>query len=382
MAMHSTTTFTIHVRGPHDEEEEEHTSALISQLSGIPKDAENLVIDEDTPSNVEWRLLGDHFTNVKNLELDAGFNEDLNDRNIPLHWPLKRLMYASSGGEVFQSPFVLEGKVEHLILKLTYELRFEEPRTAELERPNDKAIERGEKQQVFTSRIEVTSVAELGTDWMEKKYAGKTEFAHPDRPFPEQVKLRKLEILENDALDTLTRMSFALPHLLNQVKFLNIRSTHNLDFHLTSEELVPKLLPQLSALETLVLSVGEVFKRKTILTKLYENLPPNLTTLRFRGPASLMQSEHWQEWIQAFANPAFLPQLKTLSFVLDLFYKEDEYKWRKETRAPEDALLKARAACEELYEVVRDRGISLEPFYDEWSEQHSLFRQVDERWML
>lgn len=251
--------YTIRVTGLHAKDENEQKSGLLEQLFKIPKDAESLKIDADTPSDIEWRLLGDHLTSVKDLELEAGFNEELNDKGIPQHWPLKRLVFSSSCGEVFQSPFVLEGKVEHLALYLTSGLRFEGPTTKELCRAEDEAIERGEKEAQYIRegerKIKFTFVPELVSEWMRKEYENKTSFGSENPPPPEQIKLRKLEILENDAMDAMCCFLLALPHLANQVQTLNIRSTHNLDFHFCGDVMVPSVISAFSNLQTLVISV-------------------------------------------------------------------------------------------------------------------------------
>jgi hypothetical protein len=99
--------FTVEVEGPHHAEDSNHEDDLLSQLESFPKGIQTLKIDEDTPSNTEWSLLGNHFTGIKNLEMNSGFNEELNDENMPLHWPLERLLISSAGAEVFRSPFVI-----------------------------------------------------------------------------------------------------------------------------------------------------------------------------------------------------------------------------------------------------------------------------------
>lgn len=99
------------VKGPHKEKESEHKQQLLSQLENIPKETQTLLVDEDTPSDTEWALLGEHFNNLNDLKVNTGFNEELNDEKMPLEWPLKRLEISSASGELIRSPFVLEGKV-------------------------------------------------------------------------------------------------------------------------------------------------------------------------------------------------------------------------------------------------------------------------------
>ncbi|GIK01788.1 hypothetical protein Aspvir_005829 [Aspergillus viridinutans] len=391
--------FTVKVKGPHETEHDDHRDLLLAQLGKIPRDIQFLEITEDTPSDVEWALLGKHFSNIKDLEMRTGFNEELNDAELPTHWPLERLFVSDACAEVFRSPFVLEGRVTHLVLLLTSGLRFEGPTSQELYRANKEAISRGEKEAKYMTvregtpeekKIELVWLPELVAEAMNERYAG-TRATPPlitdnDLPLlPKEVpsKMEKLEILENDAIDTFNRMTIALPHVVENLSTLNIRSTHGLDFHFTTEELFACLLPQLPKLRTFVLSVGDIFKDENLLPTLYSLFPPNLSTLRFRGPASLGRSSEWANWVKAFASSDFLPNLKRLSFVLDLHYEtpREGASRMKLVAAPEDILRDAQDACKQLYSAVEQRGVILEPFQDKWSNHCALLKQVDERWM-
>lgn len=391
----------VRVMGPHPAKGDKVEEELLSQLRQIPKDIQALKIEEDPPSDLEWKVLGDHFSQIKELEMDSGFQEDLNDKHMPLHWPIERLLISSACGEVFQSRFITEGKIKHLILLLTSGLRFEGPTSDELKQDYHKAIERKEKEPRFAGRIQIINIPELVSEWMNDHYSKMQEMyenagsgcreildrqkmkSEPQKMFRKEVSvnLEKLEILENDAIDAFDRMALALPHVVEGLSTLNIRSTHGLDFHFTNEKLFPLYLCQLERLRTLVLSVGDVFTLDSLLPEIYQNFPPNLTTLRFRGPVSLAKSDQWSNWIKSFASSDYLPNLKTLSFVLDLNYeyREDE-KRKRPTDVSDEALRDARSACEELYTVARCRGITIEPFCDKWSEWSTLFKQVDERW--
>lgn len=428
-----TPVFTLKVRGPHEAHEADHTGHLLSQLAKIPRDIKFLRIEEETPSDIEWDLMGGHFTSIKNLEMDTGFPEDLNDEKMPLHWPLERFLVSSACGEVLRSPFVIEGKVKHLVLLLTSGLRFEGPTSKELTRANEEAISRGEKEGRYITvregtpeekKIEVINISELALEWMREKYGKlgqqleeeernriaaitttttttttsshdeqKEEQPLPLLPKKVSANITKLEILENDAIDAFNRMTLALPHLVENLSTLNIRSTHGLDFHFTPEDLFACLLPQLTDLKTLVLSVGEVFKSDTFLPTLYKHFPPNISTLRFRGPVSLARSEEWKEWMEKFSSEEFLPGLRRLSFVLDMDYedrnkvkgesKEDSI-WgtgRKLVKPSNEMLREAQEACKLLYAAVERRGVVVEPFHDEWAAHAKIFDQVDERWM-
>jgi hypothetical protein len=237
--------FTVQVEGPHEAEHAGHGDRLLSQLQKIPKGIQTLQIKKDTPSNTEWSLLGNHFTGIKNLEMNSGFNEELNDEIMPLHWPLERLLVSSACAEVVRNRFVIEGKVKHLILLLTSGLQFEGPTTVELRRADKEAIARGEKEPKYITlyegtpeekKVELTIIPDLVLQFMNEKYTKpngglevnedraptsppephskvKSELASASinqqvKLLPKEVTvdLTKLEILENDAIDTFNRM--------------------------------------------------------------------------------------------------------------------------------------------------------------------------------
>ncbi|KAL4984217.1 hypothetical protein BDW68DRAFT_167462 [Aspergillus falconensis] len=380
------------VQGPHvgRKSAPEHREALLAQLRDIPKDTRKLRIEEDTPSDTEWSILAEHFTSVRDLELESGFNEELNDRNMPVHWPLERLLVSGVCGEVTKSPHILRGRIQHLILYLTSEMRFEGPTSAELRRMNQEAIERGEAKVQYlseTSKIQLINITQLGRKWMEKKYnaPGLTEnppLEPENQPVDgEDSRLRTLEIIENDALDTFLRMSVALPHVVQPITSLTLCSTSlPWDFGWIHEGCFSHALAELVALESLNLSVGVVFSEPSTLPGLYTGFPPNLTTLHFRGPITLCRSERWEEWVSAFGDRNFLPNLSRLAFVLDLHYVPDKHGTLRPDAPPEEDLREAHAACERLYEGARRRGISIESFHDEWAGKHASFRPVDGRW--
>lgn len=289
-------------------------------------------------------------------------------------------------GEVTKSPHILQGLVKHLILYFTSEMRFEGPRSDELSRAYQEAIDRGEAQAEYIpgSKIQLINITKLGQEWIAQKYgdsSAKAELEPENRPVEgQESRLRTLEIIENDALDTFQRMCAAIPHVVEKVSTLNLRSTSGRpDFSWTEERSFAKILPQLTDLQTLKLSVGEVFHEETTLPALYTSLPPNITTLHFRGPISLCRSGRWEEWVTAFSVDTFLPKLQRLAFVLDIHYEEGKHN-KELADAPEEDLLQARAACGRLYEGARRRGITIEPLLDEWADKHVCVRPVDGRW--
>lgn len=189
------------------------------------------------------------------------------------------------------------------------------------------------------------------------------------------INLHTLEIFENDAIDTFCRMTMALPHLVENLRTLHISSTRGLDYHYFSEE----PLPRLENLQTLDLSLGEVFQDPAYFSTLPKILPPNLTTLYFRGPASMSQSEHWSEWLDAFVSSDFLPKLQSLAFVLDLHNGEaNKCGERPARKVPDELLRQAREECERLWGVARLRGIHI---VDSDPESFSGFASpVNDRW--
>ncbi|KAJ6023685.1 hypothetical protein N7540_004482 [Penicillium herquei] len=372
----------IKVQGPYEESAPDHETRLTDQLQSISPTITNLLIDDSTPSDTEWALLGAHLKNVEDLELESGFNENLNDKNLPLHWPLRKLTLYSACGELIQSPFIRQGLVSHLSICLTCNLRFEGPTTEELTRLHDESTaQETNENHDKPEGIKVTYLPELVVNHMQKLYADPDRKLDPaNEPPAGPINLKTLEIWENDAIDTFCRMFGALPHIIDNLHTLRLRSTKGLDFGLTSEETFRQILPIMGNLQVLNFTVGEVFEDPQFLPTLHKLLPPNLTTLYFRGPVSLVTSEHWADWLRAFRSPSFLPKLQRLAFVLDLHYEGgDPVSWgRKEGPAPMGLLQQARQECETLYGIARDRGLILE---DMPAEPHSqLFRCVDSRW--
>ncbi|KAL4796686.1 hypothetical protein BDV19DRAFT_387877 [Aspergillus venezuelensis] len=233
---------------------------------------------------------------------------------------------------------------------------------------HSEAIQRGEKEPKNLEpdgggrKIEVTFLPDLAVEWLADKHHGKGAGDATPTPEPEpenrpvegqESQLRTLEIIENDALDTFVRI----------------------------DETFLQILSALEALETLNLFVGEIFEDPATLPSLCKHLPPNLTTLQFRGPLSFGRSDEFNEWVEAFKSESFLPKLERLAFVLDYHYSKGDNAWfsRLDT-PPEDELAEARAACERLYEAARQRGITVQPLHDRWVNGHMRLRDVDSRW--
>ncbi|KAF4310699.1 hypothetical protein GTA08_BOTSDO13737 [Botryosphaeria dothidea] len=295
------------------------------QLKDAPRDAERLSLEKEIPSDAHWDLLSNHFTSIKHLSMDSGWNEELNDEKIPLHWPLEKLTVSSSCGEVCKSPWILDGRVPHLVLNYTAGLRFEGPTTTELIRANADARAAAEPPAPAPSGgVTLTWVPDLVNDWMAEKYASNDNPPLDDAAAP-QPRLQTLEIVHNDARDTLFRYALARPRALAALTTLSLVARSQHDLHHAPPHVLEDLLPQLAALRTLVLVLGDHYRDRGQLPAFFRCFPPGLRVLRFRGSVSLARSgEVVGRWAGAFGDGAFLPGLERLSFVLDLEDGEGE----------------------------------------------------------
>ncbi|KAJ6503317.1 hypothetical protein C8R47DRAFT_1316561 [Mycena vitilis] len=294
---------------------------LEAQLKTAPRDADTLHLIKDTPSDAAWDLLSDHFVSVKDLFMDSGWDERLNDEKIPLHWPLEKLTISSSCGEVCKSPWIVEGRVPHLVLYYTCGLRFEGPTTEELVQAHKEAGKVAPRKP--GDPISIIWVSDLADEWLKNKHANQ-EFASSSDEDGPKSQLKTLEIINNDARDTLFRYILAHPNLIDPVETLNLDVSSMHDLRLAWQGVLEDVLPQLVQLRTLVLTLGDHYHDRTQLPDFFKYLPPNLRVLRFRSSVSLAVNEDVVErWVKAFADPAFLPGLERLSFVLDLVDGEE-----------------------------------------------------------
>ncbi|KAF9640997.1 hypothetical protein BFW01_g12803 [Lasiodiplodia theobromae] len=320
--------------GPQNGVKLDMSAALAPQLEHAPRDAPALTLEQETPTNEHWALLATHFSSVTDLHMDSGWNEELNDRDIPLHWPLQRLTLSSACGEVCRSPWIVEGRVPHLVLNYTAGLRFEGPTTKELCKANDEAVKEGVKEgPEEKGGIKITFVPDLVNEWMEKKYSKKDDSGadaegEKEERQPES-RLRKLEIVYNDVRDMLYRYVLAHPSLIDPVQELSLIAKSKYDMSACDEQILEKVLPQLEQLRTLVLVLGDHYRDREQLPNFFKFFPPNLETLHFQSSVSLARDEVISKWAEAFQDPKFLPKLKKLSFVLDLEDGEQE-RWETE----------------------------------------------------
>ncbi|KAH8888097.1 hypothetical protein GQ53DRAFT_749364 [Thozetella sp. PMI_491] len=334
-------------------------------IAPLDRDAVVLEIDGDTPTDEEWRALEGHFRCVRKLNVNSGFEERWIDESFPLTWPLELLVVSSATAELVTTPAIVEGRVEHLVLELTCGLTFEASSTADLVTLSNHLEEQGEDETIGEELDEILRIA-------------------PNKP---TSRLKTLEILENDAIETFARLTFAHPNIVLGLEHLNLRSTMGFDMTALARDLPLMILPRMKNLKCLKLSMGNSWRgtekneqdggeaggEKDLLASLHKRLPRNLETFHFRGPTALAQG--LEGWVSAFKDLNFLPSLKGMSFVLDL---------GADTSSPdevrEEDLEAARAACRNLLDVASARGIEVLQFNETWGDDCVLFKPVDRRW--
>jgi hypothetical protein len=384
-------------------------------LAKIDPKTEILHITEDSPTNDQWEALGRHFTGVRYLKVATGFEENWIDDKFPLHWPLDLLLICDAVGERVTTPAILEGRVRHLVLNYTSGLRFEGPTTRELmenaevidfiprekkkdapdtEQLDDPALGEGDRKDSGKEPdgIKIFSVPYEWQKWFNSKYGGKAEL-----DFGGSVSgMKRLEILGNDAIETFHCLALAKHHLVAGLESLTLHSPSENDLHYTTGALFLQLLRDLEQLKHLRLTLGSAMVSELVReaadagqllhpssepSSLAAFLPPNLETLRFRGPVS-MASYLEEGFAAALAvDEKVLASLKRISLVLDL---PGDSKGAEDTPGPSlDELRVAKQACAKVLDAAAGRGVMVEPFCEPWAEEmpHPAFAfQVDKRW--
>ncbi|GAB1315247.1 hypothetical protein MFIFM68171_05457 [Madurella fahalii] len=376
----------------HDRDDAGHD--LHDVLTNIDPGTEILQITGDTPTNEEWEALGRHFTNVRALEVDTGWDECWVDGKFPLAWPLKLLVIAGACGQAVATPAIIEGRIEHLVLMYTCSLRFEGPSTRDLMKKAevlyaiprsctpDKQGPTAETAETDADRadqkIKVYSVDHEWRKWLDAKYDGKeiafSSACEADPP----SRMRKLEILGNDAVEMLTWMAIAKFHLLVGLESLAIHSIDSYDLTGTPGIFFVEFLPVLN-LKSLKLALGSVTLSRLLKAAgnphgLHQLLPKSLETLHFRGPVSM--ASQLDQFSAAFADSAFLPSLKRISFVLDLPGPGTD----DNEGAPLEQLTTAKIACGKLLRAAAKRGVGIDEYDNPWAHLYPHFFKIDDRW--
>jgi hypothetical protein len=393
-------------------------------MAEVDPKTEILHITGDVPTSDEWEALGQHFTSVRFLRVATGWDENWIDDKFPLNWPLELLIIADAISERISTPAIMEGKIKHLILSFTCGLRFEGPlvkelmkdaeviftiprtKTPDAETQAKRAPSEGSssqpdeetpadsdsatKAEPESDGIKVTSVPHEWHKWLNNKYDGKDITFSPDRGDAPPSAMRTLEILGNDALQMLTYIALAKFHLLASLDTLTLLSTSDEnDLHPVPADICLGLFPGLDRLRHFKLTLGSGLHTRLLdvvpennKPYLYTLLPPNIETLRLRGPVSM--ASHLDTLAAAFANAdvdaAFLPRLKRISLLLDLPDKASEHP----REASLEQLRAAHAACKRVLDAAAGRrGVVVEAFEEPWVEEHEgLFRKVDNRWAV
>ncbi|KAM7196203.1 hypothetical protein V8F33_006315 [Rhypophila sp. PSN 637] len=253
-----------------------------------------LYIKGDTPLASQFSLISSAFPNVKRLYIETGPFEEWNNDGFPSRstWPLELLVIGGADGEPIEDP----GDVSEWLINQRTGLPF----------------------------YETTGSAS-------------------------ESKLRKLEILENDAIETFVRFTVAHPETIMTVQELTIRSLGGcVDM---PGGILGAVLPHLGSLRHLDLGwcydvyfpvlESELWSGRRPKQRsppwLVQGLPPNLETLYFRGPMEIAHGNEGRwlaEWTEAFGNSDYLPRLKRVGFWLDQPDKDGDGP-EKDTRFPE-----------------------------------------------
>ena len=127
--------------------------------------------------------------------------------------------------------------------------------------------------------------------------------------------LRRLVILENDALDMFVKMSNS--GVTDPVQELAIASTIGCDLDHDPEDLF-KAMSRCSALRSLdlAISVSSEYQKASDYARLLAHLPDTLEHFRFWGQPGM--AENMNHWLECTLDPKWLSNLKSWSFNLDV----------------------------------------------------------------
>ncbi|KAH6840580.1 hypothetical protein B0I37DRAFT_384618 [Chaetomium sp. MPI-CAGE-AT-0009] len=373
-------------------------------MAEIDREIEALHITGDVPTNEQWEALGQHFTKVRFLKVATGWDEGWIDAKFPLNWPLELLIIADAISERITTPAIMEGRINHLVLLFACGLRFEGPLVKDLmkdakpfdiiprnKKPDAETQAEGEMPEDVDAAapsakdlpdgIEVYSVPHAWGNWMGNKYEGKEISLSSDHGNGPPSAMKALDILGNDAFQMLTYMALAKFHLLTSLESLTLYSTSDNDLSVVPT-MFPSFLPGLELLKEFKITLGSALYATVLETTggeafLHTLIPPNIETLRLRGPISA--TAHLDELAAAFAEADFLPNLKRISIVLDLPDASSEHP----REASLEQLRAAHEACKKVLDAATARGVAVEAFEEPWIENYPvLFREVDNRWSV
>ncbi|KAL4904115.1 hypothetical protein BDW74DRAFT_179208 [Aspergillus multicolor] len=324
--------------------------SLCDKLKSTPgKGVNYMIIEHQLPSPEEWAIIERKFPSVRTLTIRTQtLGMKINDETLALPWPVETLVIQGvKMGELQIGPYsqdLLGGKVRQLIL------------------------------------------ADCGGMSFGHAAEGKQATV---KVFEEQSSLRMLTIVNNGACDTLLRMYATLPHVVKSLRVLTLRAptpqedidrgwinlhpeqaNHHIHRKLPAMDKdsprmgLTHVFPRLFKLRTLNLTIGGRLEFPARVDDLYKFLPPNITLLRFRGPAWLAESQQMNKWIKAFGYDEYLPRLQKLVFVLDQDHVHGAF--------AAETFRKAWVVCMLLRQEALKRDIKVHTFHPRW-EDHCFF---------
>ena len=151
--------------------------------------------------------------------------------------------------------------------------------------------------------------------------------------------LKQLIIIENDACDHFIKLQEETC-LTNKLSELKIQSTNGCDFtHQYEKDHFGKALMRCHSLKSLDLTIhdsSDDSPEEHFLTELSTFFPSNLEVLQFRGPPTL--ANHLSVWHKNLSDPTWLPNLKSMKFILDACYRNGAIEQEKANLAHEQCM--------------------------------------------
>lgn len=334
----------------------------VNSVSHLDPTSPVLYIDNNTPSNEDWQIIGSHFTKVQKLKVSTGVTEEWTDGNFPLHWPLDLLVLSGAATAAVTTPAIIEGRVEHLVSYQCHNLQWYGLENWESLEDMLPFVDVGETEEKWVLKLE---------NWTPRKFQNRMlKHYVQSRPQLEgklmPTKTKTLEIIGNNAISMFIGFCLQCFPVAAGLENVTLYSGDNNDVggwtDAPEEVLFATFLLALEKLKVLRLSVGEglLSSKDGLETPLLKNvlrfLPPKLEDFHFRGPARL--APFVEEWAESFKDEKVLPSLKKMSFVLGRTKDGEEV----DEKAQEDA----RLASEKLRAAVATRGVVVADFQDPW----------------
>ncbi|KAK3365566.1 hypothetical protein B0T24DRAFT_669799 [Lasiosphaeria ovina] len=313
-------------------------------------------------------------------------------------------LIADAAGEVVATKATVEGRVGHLVLLLTCGLHFEGPTTNELMKSAIPVLTSDRATRQFTEKtgtddavqlpatttahsaaepsgdakdkfkVRVFSVPTERHRWVVDKYDGKEiDLSIPAGHQKPVSRMKTLEILENDAVDTFLRLAVAHYPVVAALETLVIRSTRGCDLYSSPPELFSLVLSSLTNLKHLTLSFGDVLCNlvregrgggyngnphpqgatsgdsagDSLLPALQQMLPRASKRCISEAPVSFAPRVDELVRAQLRGGTKFLPSLQRIIFVLDT---------PEAGKVLFEPLIEAKVSCSRLLALVAARA--------------------------